>query len=156
MVILMRRESEYSLFNEYIAHIRAFCCNLPSDHRPAHEHPFSDPHHPPHRHHHPPPRDLISPLIMKALILRILRDNPSYGYDLINKVSNILGSRVPRSVIYYHLNVAEQLGLVISKWEVSGKKAKRMYYITDSGEMFLEDIKKKLEKLRNIIEFIYS
>jgi len=115
------------------------------------------PYHTKYRHHPlPPPRDLISPLIMKALILRILRDGPSYGYDLIDKISNILGAYVPKSVIYYHLNVAERLGLVISKWEVSGKKTRRMYYITDSGEIFLEDVKKKLEKLRSIIEFIYS
>lgn len=59
---------------------------------------------------------------MKALILRILRDGPSYGYDLIDKISNILGAHVPKSVICYHLNVAERLGLVILKWEVSGKK----------------------------------
>ena len=44
----------------------------------------------------------------------------------------------------------------MSKWEVSGKKARKMYYITDSGEAFLEDVKKKLEKLRSVIEYIYS
>lgn len=104
----------------------------------------------------PPPKGLISPLILKALILRILRDSPSYGYDIVNKINDILGSRVPRSVIYYHLNAAERLGFVVSKWEVSGKKARKMYYITDSGEAFLEDAKKKLERLRNVIEYIYS
>ena len=114
---------------------------------------------PPHPHMPfppPPPKGLISPLILKVLILRILRDSPSHGYDIVNKINDILESRVPRSVIYYHLNAAERLGLVVSNWEVSGKKARKMYYITDSGRAFLEGAKKKLERLRNVIEYIYS
>ena len=88
-------------------------------------------------------------------MLRILKEKPSHGYDIAERISSILGRKIAKSRIYNLLNSLETKGLVYSKWELAEGKARRIYYITDEGESFLEEAKIKLKILKSVIDYIF-
>lgn len=66
--------------------------------------------------------------------------NPSYGYELIQKIQKygFMETKVPPGMIYRHLRRLEEDGLVSSEWETTGTgPAKRTYQITPDGKEVL-------------------
>jgi len=100
------------------------------------------------------PERYIQPSILMAL-----KSKPSYGYELINEISQFgfVEGQAPPGMIYRHLRGLEENGLVSSDWETDGTgPAKRVYQLTWEGhevlDFWITYMGKQAEKLLNFIE----
>jgi len=91
-------------------------------------------------------------------ILLALKIKPSYGYKLIQKISQFgfIEGQVPPGMIYRHLRELEENGLVVSEWETEGAgPAKRVYQLTTEGlevlEFWIGYMKSQAERLLKFI-----
>ena len=79
-------------------------------------------------------------------MLVILRECSSYGYQLMERLTEFGFEALNPGTLYRTLRKMEREGLCESKWETaSGGPARRMYSITDAGEAYLELWVKSLE-----------
>jgi len=115
--------------------------------------------HPPHPSHAhlPPPhlhrRGILPPFFTSAAILKIISKNPTHGYQIAEEISKILGKEIPKPVIYIALKKLESFGFVVSKWETKEKgPARKVYYITEDGQMILREYLELLRKVRKFID----
>ena len=70
-----------------------------------------------------------------AAILLCLRERPAHGYDLLDRLPELLGDdRVDVGNLYRVLRTLEDQGLVRSEWDEGFPgPAKRTYELTDEG-----------------------
>lgn len=94
------------------------------------------------------------PRLLQPFILLILKGKESYGYELIEKISEFRFHNSPpdAGAIYRNLRNMEKEGWVKSKWDTKGAgPAKRIYRITPQGEDILHGwavtIRKRKEAL---------
>jgi len=82
---------------------------------------------------------------MKYVILKLLRDKPRHGYEVMKELEERLhGCYSPSpGTVYPTLQWLEDEGLVVAR-EVDGKK---VYEITDQGRAFLETHKDVVEDI---------
>jgi DNA-binding PadR family transcriptional regulator len=87
---------------------------------------------------------------IKLVILKLLSEQPSYGYQLIKKMEERLaGGYTPSAgVIYPTLTMLEEEGLANSSVE-NGKK---VYSVTAEGQQFLEENKGRIDALFERLE----
>ena len=80
------------------------------------------------------PRNWLTPV---ALVL--LREESSYGYELMERLEQFGFEQVRAGTLYKTLRRMEQEGLCRSELETTteGGPARRMYSITESGEEYL-------------------
>ena len=74
---------------------------------------------------------------LKPFVLTILSEGPSYGYEIIKRVSRITEGHVEwtTGTLYPLLHTLENKGLLKSFWREAGPGPKRKYYrITTAGE----------------------
>ena len=73
-------------------------------------------------------------------LLLLLRERPSHGYDLLERLPELTGEqRVEMGNLYRLLRALEEEGLVTSEWDASSPgPAKRRYAITDAGLQLLD------------------
>lgn len=80
--------------------------------------------------------------ILMPAMLTVLKKQPTHGYSLIEKLSELglnLSSFHP-SVLYRTLRFMEVQGLVTSNWDVQTTgPARRVYSITQLGEDYLKN-----------------
>jgi PadR family transcriptional regulator PadR len=81
------------------------------------------------------PRNWLTPV---ALV--ILHEESSYGYELMQRLATEFDfEQINAGTLYRTLRQMEKEGLCESEWETSeGGRARRMYYITEAGEAYLE------------------
>jgi len=99
------------------------------------------------------------PRQLQPLILLILKGQDSYGYELIERISEFRFHDTPPDVgaIYRNLRTMEKEGWVKSKWETRGAgPARRIYRITPQGEEILHGwaitIRKRKEALDQFLK----
>ncbi len=82
---------------------------------------------------------------MKYVILKLLRDKPRHGYEVMKELEDQLrGCYSPSpGTVYPTLQWLEDEGLVVGK-DVEGKK---VYEITDTGRRFLDEHKDVVEDI---------
>ena len=82
---------------------------------------------------------------MKYVILDLLKDKPSHGYELTMALENrFQGFYSPSAgTVYPVLQLLEDMGYVTS----ASYEGKKVYTITDSGKKFLEDQKETTDKI---------
>ncbi len=70
-----------------------------------------------------------------AAILLLLRERPAHGYDLLDRLPELVGEdRVDVGNLYRVLRTLEEQGLVASEWDDSlPGPAKRTYELTTAG-----------------------
>ena len=79
------------------------------------------------------PRNWLTPV---ALV--ILREEGSYGYELMERLEEFSFEQTRAGTLYRILRQMEQEGLCSSEWETpQGGPARRMYLITERGEEYL-------------------
>ena len=79
------------------------------------------------------PKNWLTPV---ALV--ILREESSYGYELMERLEEFGFEQIRAETLYRTLRQMEQEGLCSSEWETpQGGPARRMYLITESGEEYL-------------------
>jgi DNA-binding PadR family transcriptional regulator len=83
---------------------------------------------------------------IKFVILDLLRDHPSHGYEIIRALEDRFGGWYTPSAgtVYPTLQMLEEMGYVTSK-QTEGKK---VYTITAKGLQFLEERKGRMSDVR--------
>jgi len=92
---------------------------------------------------------------IETLILWIIHSQPSHGYELRKKIKQITaGNYIPKpGSIYTILRRMEEKGLLKSIWKKkTGKRSKRIYYITEEGENLLKTRLKMMKKRIKLLE----
>jgi DNA-binding PadR family transcriptional regulator len=74
--------------------------------------------------------------LLRLLVLHFLRDGPSYGGQLMERVSRVSGGliAVNPNTMYPLLRELEAEGLVAGEWEHPERRSRRFYRLTDAGE----------------------
>jgi DNA-binding PadR family transcriptional regulator len=74
--------------------------------------------------------------LLRLLVLHLLRDAPSYGGRLIERVGDASGGliAVNPNTMYPMLRKLEAEGLVAGEWEHSERRSRRFYRLTEAGE----------------------
>jgi DNA-binding PadR family transcriptional regulator len=82
---------------------------------------------------------------IKLVILKLLSEQPSYGYQLIKTMEQRLGGGYTPSagVIYPTLTLLEEEGLTAA----SAESAKKVYSVTAEGTAYLEANKERVSEL---------
>lgn len=83
--------------------------------------------------------------ILEMLVLQLICDNPTYGYELLSRLKKISRGRfaLKEGTLYPILYRLEDDGLIAAKWsQGEGRTApKKIYEATESGRM--ENIRRK-------------
>jgi len=94
------------------------------------------------------------------LILRVLYERPSHGYQLMEELKRITSENyIPEpGAMYTLLRRMEERGLLVSKWEkMDSKTDRRVYTLTEDGVRVLREglemIKKKKQLMDELIKF---
>lgn len=107
--------------------------------------------------HADPPRHPVQPRnYLRPCVLLLLGEEPTYGYELREKLAPLsMGSWDPGTV-YRTLNTMEDDGLVHSTWERSAEgPRRRRYEITRDGSAVLDAWARELCGMRDrIVDFI--
>jgi DNA-binding PadR family transcriptional regulator len=74
--------------------------------------------------------------LLRLLVLHFLRDAPSYGGQLMERVSRVSGGliAVNPNTMYPLLRELEAEGLVAGEWEHPERRSRRFYGLTEAGE----------------------
>ena len=96
------------------------------------------------------PRNWLTPV---ALV--ILHEERSYGYELMERLATDFEfEQINAGTLYRTLRQMEKEGLSESEWETSegGGPARRMYYITEAGEEYLEAWFQACKEYRRVMD----
>ncbi len=71
---------------------------------------------------------------LRCCLLLLIAESPSYGYDLVERLSDLGLANVDSAAVYRALRVLDDDGLVECWWEESGAgPVRRLYRISDAG-----------------------
>jgi PadR family transcriptional regulator PadR len=74
----------------------------------------------------------------RPCLLLLIGENPSYGYDLLERLRELGFKQADPGMLYRSLRAMEQEGLVKSDWEVSELgPPRRTYVLSDEGKDWL-------------------
>ena len=86
-------------------------------------------------------RDQILKGSTEILILKLLIDEPMYGYQIVQELRGRSGGyfEMKEGLLYPRLHRMQKDGLIISEWRMAGEKRRRKYYnITAEGRALLD------------------
>lgn len=93
---------------------------------------------------------------MTAVILLLLREWSSYGYDLMERMAAFGFVAMNPGSLYRVLRQLEKDGMVSSTWDTSGQgPARRMYAITEAGEAYLKLWASGIEHYRTMMNTFF-
>ena len=93
---------------------------------------------------------------LMPVLLLVLRDWSSYGYDLMERLATFGFAAMNRSTLYRLLRQMEKDGMVNSAWDTSkAGPARRVYSITEAGEAYLKLWADSLEQYRKMMESFF-
>ena len=91
-------------------------------------------------------------------LLVLLRERPSHGYELAERLSSIgIDARLGQSM-YRLLHDIERQGLAQSAWDLSqsGGPPRRIYTISEAGERFLAEATPELVRQRDALDAVLA
>lgn len=89
---------------------------------------------------------------LRPCLLLLIGEQPSHGYDLLERLAEIGVRRIDPGGLYRVLRAMEQEGLVTSRWEGSDLgPARRTYELTDEGEDWMHAWAAALRESRDTI-----
>ncbi len=90
------------------------------------------------------------------ILLLMLRQWNSYGYELMEKMSTFGLAAMNPGTFYRTLRQMEKDGMVRSNWDTSeGGPARRVYSITDAGEAYLNYWARSLDQYQRMMETFF-
>lgn len=93
---------------------------------------------------------------MTPVILLLLRQWSSYGYDLMERMAAFGFAAMNPGSLYRVLRQLEKDGMVSSAWDTTGQgPARRMYSITDAGEDYLKLWANGIENYRSMMNTFF-
>jgi PadR family transcriptional regulator PadR len=93
----------------------------------------------------------------KPLVLAILRGGENYGYQIIQRVSEISGEEISWSepMLYPFLQRMEKDGLIASRWKIAENNRLRRYYrLTKLGRAELEKERGRWSKVQALFNVL--
>ncbi|MFZ5642464.1 MAG: PadR family transcriptional regulator [Bacillota bacterium] len=90
-----------------------------------------------------------------TIILNVLRQGDSYGYEIYKKIIELSGSQyeLKEATLYTAFRRLEQDGHILSYWGDETQGGRRKYYrITDKGKELYEQSKKDWSFAKGILE----
>ena len=99
------------------------------------------------------PRDLIA-ASSKPMVLSVLAEGESYGYEIIQKVLELSDEQIEWTdgMMYPVLHRLEREGLVISEWKEADSGRERKYYrLSPDGRKALEAERQKWLTVHNTL-----
>ena len=90
---------------------------------------------------------------VRACLLLLVREQPSHGYDLLERLDALGFKKPDPGGLYRALRAMEQEGLMRSRWETSDiGPARRSYELTAEGEDWLHAWAGTLRETRRIVD----
>jgi len=90
------------------------------------------------------------------ILLLMLRQWSSYGYELMEKMSTFGLAAMNPGTFYRTLRQMEKDGMVSSNWDTSeGGPARRVYSITDAGEAYLNYWAQSLDQYQRMMDTFF-
>lgn len=100
---------------------------------------------------------------LELVLLRILADEPTYGYELLSRLKERSGGRlgIKEGTLYPVLYRLEDAGLVAPEWEpqkrASGRGAPRKYYrLTPAGAERVQELTTAWRSFAAAVEAVLS
>lgn len=91
------------------------------------------------------------------MILVMLREWNSYGYELMEKMTTFGFTTMNPGTFYRMLRQMEKDGIVSSCWDTSeGGPARRMYSITTAGEAYLKYWADSLDRYQRLMDTFFQ
>jgi PadR family transcriptional regulator, regulatory protein PadR len=89
---------------------------------------------------------------LRPCLLLLIAEQPSYGYDLLERLAEVGVARTEPGRLYRSLRAMEQEGLVRSRWEASEVgPPRRTYQLTEEGADWLHVWAGSLRETRRIV-----
>jgi len=90
------------------------------------------------------------------VLLLMLREWSSYGYELMEKMSTFGLTAMNPGTFYRTLRQMEKDGMVSSSWDTSeGGPARRVYSITEAGEAYLNYWAESLDQYQRMMNTFF-
>jgi len=90
------------------------------------------------------------------VLLLMLREWSSYGYELMEKLATFGFSTMNAGTFYRTLRQMEKDGMVSSNWDTSeGGPARRVYSITEAGEEYLKFWVQSLDQYQKMMDTFF-
>ncbi len=90
------------------------------------------------------------------ILLLMLREWSSYGYELMEKMATFGLNAMNAGTFYRTLRQMEKDGMVSSSWDTSeGGPARRMYSITEAGEAYLKYWTESLSQYQKMMDTFF-
>lgn len=90
------------------------------------------------------------------VILRVLVESPMHGYklmEILNESGYLVDDKIETGTLYTTLRRLEKKVLLTSNWEtLPNEKRRRVYSITETGEVYLKEIIESIIERKNMIE----
>jgi len=91
------------------------------------------------------------------ILLLMLREWSSYGYELMEKMATFGLSTMNPGTFYRTLRQMEKDGMVSSNWDTSeGGPARRVYSITEAGEAYLKYWAESLDQYQRMMDTFFQ
>ncbi len=94
----------------------------------------------------------LSALLIECLILSIVKNRDSYGYDISQTIKTV--ATIKESTLYPILKKLTSDGYLTTYTETVNNRARKYYAITDSGRAHLDYLEKEWQEYRNAIDAI--
>jgi PadR family transcriptional regulator PadR len=92
---------------------------------------------------------------LSFIVLLVLKEKELYGYELIEKIKGLTAIEISEGTLYPLMNRLKTDALLESKWvEQETGIPRKYYFLTQSGEKTLEEMKKQWEDLQITIRKI--
>jgi DNA-binding PadR family transcriptional regulator len=95
----------------------------------------------------------------KPLLLSILAEGESYGYEIIQKVRELSGGRIEWSdgMLYPVLHRMERDGLIESEWkEAETGRLRKYYFISPNGHRVLKNERQQWLTVHNTLAKLWN
>jgi PadR family transcriptional regulator PadR len=96
---------------------------------------------------------------LELLMLHILADEPTYGYELLSRLGRRSGGRfhIKEGTLYPVLYRLEDAGLVVPEWEQPARGvARKIYRLTEAGEKRIGELTTAWQSFSAAIEAVLA
>ena len=100
--------------------------------------------------------------LLPLLVLHFMRDDPSYGNQLMERIASVAAGIVSinPNTMYPLLRQLEERGLIVGRWEHPERRSRRYYSLTDEGrqeyERLVVEVRPSLDAIARSINDIVS
>jgi PadR family transcriptional regulator, regulatory protein PadR len=96
---------------------------------------------------------------IETMLLAVLWDGPSYGYQIVQDLNNRAGGllELGEGTVYPVLHRIERRGLIKGYWQTADNRRKRKYYrLTPLGRQALEENRQQFQGLVQVMRGMLS